>query len=301
MFKSAKLLTALVLVGFVSFPVMSAEKGLPELVSDLSKLRDKAKKSRSADPWLLADMEKLIEQYGRKNSGLSSLLSVDFTKKTYRLKREWTILSGEAWIDRRTGLNLKPKIETSHQRHHEKDQSSEPEDVGAIIFGAILEEAFKMKKGKSESKTESVDEQLVDAAEIVKRVNIPQIFFMQTSFSTNHRDKRELDVNFSLFQSNRAKNGVQLVIAGDHSRSLSLIKVVSGRATTLKTVVLSDKRYKGQQQLSWEQNNQGEHQVFLNDHLVLKIRSRRFRHAFKEFSISNQGGKVTIPFVSIDG
>ena len=255
------------------------------LIRDLNQLIDKAERERAADWRFLRDLRETINRYDypwhRK------LLFDDFSDGNFTSQPAWQVLSGNFTVDR-YGLRTNVISTTGAS-----GSSQKKEDVGALVFGALLEEiARKNGADKKTSNSPQIDALYIPLA-------ITNAFASQLDI-TALQDSGQLE--WGVYVDQQRQEGYRIVWHATKSPALELLAVERSGSRVIRRQQIPDTNLRGRNvQIGWNRNQYGDMQVTVNGQRIISVRDRGIPGDFSGFEIVNQGGEFSIRQVKIDG
>ncbi len=257
-------------------PSQDAQK----IVDELRDMANKARKERSADPWLLKAMDDLVQRYGwpwRRSVLNDSFADGDFSKNP-----AWQVASGNFWVDKSLGLRSKAAPAAA--------------DKGKVKFKDALKEALLAEVAGAPPQADPA----IQAAEIFLPGKINNAFALDASFSLHHSPGENGHIEFGLFEGNRRDRGYVLAVYTGQANTLELQRISTTGTSIIERKSLPAGIETGAlQKISWRRDPQGAMVVLLNDKSIIQAQDRGLTGNFNSFGLANRGGDFAVKQVAL--
>jgi hypothetical protein len=272
----SRLFALFVLAGMAGPAAMAAtpDAQTQKIVDEVRTLATKARKERSADPWLLQAMDDLVRRYywpWRRSVADESFSDGDYSKNP-----AWEVAAGSFWVDKALGLRSQAKPAPAA----DKDKAK----LKDVFKEAVLAEIAGPKPAAA-----------VAAAEIYLPAKITNAFALEAGFSLHHPPAEHGRVEFGLFEGTRRERGYVLAIASGRENVAELLRVTASGAAVIERVTLPAAIPAGElQKLSWRRDPEGGMLVLLNDKTLMQTADRGLMAPFRSLGLANRGGDIAI-------
>ena len=273
-------------------PSANQDGQLSDLLKDLNALIAEGEKARAADRVFLRDLKDLAARY--ENPWSLRVLFDDFADGDYVRDPQWSVTSGEYWVER--GYGLRSKVVATAQAETAPKKVSK-EQLALSILGAVLSGAAK-NNGGTVTKTQPAA--VARPAAIKTRVRITNAFSVSMEFSSWNTQGR---FNVAVSQGSGAAGYSVAYIPGATGAKgqLELIKTTSRGQSVIdgaSVAALEDKRT---HTLSWTRRTDGGMDVAIDGKKALSTRDQSFRDAFDSLTLSSDGADVIVKSVGVMG
>jgi hypothetical protein len=258
-----------------------------KIIDELKTLAAKARKERSADPWLLTAMDDLVNKYywpWRLQLVDETFKDGDFTRSP-----AWEVASGSFWVDSSLGLRSKATVTAATKSETEKKK------VGDLIRGAVLAEMNKGKSTPAKPGTTSTAQ-----ADIYLPAQLKNSFAVDLTFSQHQPSGDQGRIEFGVFEGTRRDRGYVLAFTGGDNPMLELLRVKGTSTSIVEEQALSSALKVGDaQHLVWRRDPQGSMVVMLNDKTLVETSDRGLLQPFRSFGVANRGGDYALRKVTL--
>jgi len=250
-----------------SGPSNKPNRATRELVRDLERVIGKIKAQQAAERWVIRDLRKLV----RKNQHIwpHALMHERFSRKNYRLGKNWEVTSGRFQI--RPGAGL----QSDAARSFSSRGDSRKELASAILNSFIGGDNRQFRKQR--------------VAQITTHKKISNAFASRARFSSIDRDNR---ITLMLSRGRKRDTGYGLVLNTSGKRDeVSLIRVNRSGSTVLEN-------YRGRLHLAngsshnieWTRDQAGRMAVAIDGQELFRVKDSDIHKGFNQLSITNIGG-----------
>ncbi len=272
-------------------PVLAADppdSQLQKIVDELRAIAAKARKERSADPWLLKALDDLAQRYywpWRTQVVDESFKDGDYTKNP-----AWEVAAGSFWVDASLGLRSKaapPPARTESSGGKKKK------------FEDVLKEAVISEIERDKGTQPPVAESAV-VTEIYLPLKAANAFALDLSFSQHQPSTQAARMEFGLFEAGRASRAYVLAFVSGSESALELLRVQGTAAAIIERAPLDKAPVTGEvQRLNWRRDPEGGMVVLLNDKPLIQIGDRGMNAPFKTLGLINRGGDYAVRKVTL--
>ena len=241
------------------------------LVSELQDLIAKIKTNRGADRWVVRELRQLVKK--NQHSWTRMLMHERFSRRLYRLNRNWEITSGRFHINSGRGLQSDTKASRSSRRDKRKE-------LAAALLNSILGGDNRQPRQRR-------------VAQLVTHRKITNAFALRARFGSIDRDSHislmlsqdaNREVGYRLVLNTEGKRDeVNLVRVGRHGKS-----VINGYTGRLG---LADGN---SHNLEWTRDRHGSMAVAMDGREPFRVANADIRQGFDQFSITNIGGNYLL-------
>jgi hypothetical protein len=259
-----------------------------KIVDEIRDLAAKARKERSADPWLLKAMDDLVQRHYWP--WRHSVVDESFTDGDYTKNPVWEVATGRFWVDRSLGLRSKavPPPSTA-------DKSQDKKKFKDALRDAILDEMAGQKQQPATQAASSAS-----AAEIYLPAKITNSFALDVSFTQHQQPTEAGQIEFGLFEGTRSGRGYVLVIATGNENVVELRRVTANGTAIVERQLLPAAIDTGDpQKISWRRDSRGGMVVLLNDKSLIETGDRGLTAPFKSLGITNRAGDFAVKQVKL--
>jgi hypothetical protein len=278
------------LVGGLAGAAEAPSADVNKIIDEVKTLATKARKERSADPWLLQALDDLVNKYYWP--WRVQVVDETFKDGDYTRSPAWEVAAGNFWIDSSLGLRSKATVATTAKSEPEKEKKKK---MGDLIRDAVKAE---MEKGKpAPAKPETTSAALAD---IYLPAQLKNAFAVDLTFSQHQPAGEQGRIEFGVFEGTRRDRGYVLALTGGKTPMLELLRV-KGTATSVveEQALASDFRTGDAQRLVWRRDPQGGMVVMLNDKTLLETSDRGLTQSFRSFGVTNRGGDYALRKVTL--
>lgn len=268
----------------------TSNKDLKGLLQELNKLIGEAEQARAADRMFLRDLKDLAARY--ENPWSVRILSDDFMDGDYTRSPQWSVSSGEYWVEQGYGLRNKTTVATAQPAQPKKVSK---EQLAISILGAVLN-----GRNKSANNAPPPSQTVTKPASISTRARITNAFALKTEMSSwNTQGNFEIGLT-----QGTSGAGYRLIYTPSQSggqANLELVKVTSrgqGVIDAAPVTALEDKRT---HTISWTRDKMGQMSVSVDGKSILTAQDRSFRDAFSAVQLTSDGADVIVKSISIMG
>ena len=259
-----------------------------KLVDELREMAARARRERSADPWLLEAMDGLVQRYywpWRTQALDESFKDGDYTKSP-----PWEVAAGTFWVDESLGLRSKAAPPATTQAPPAKKQRFED-----ILRDAIRKE---MERGGGQQPAEPV--KAVAITEIYLPQKITNAFALDIVFSQHQPSKDEARMEFSVLEAARGSRAYVVALASGAEPALELLLTQGSKVSVIERASLDKAPATGAvQRLSWRRDPQGNMVIALNDKPLIEVRDRGLNAPFKTLGLVNRGGDYAVRKIAL--
>jgi hypothetical protein len=216
-----------------------------------------------------------------------------FSDGDFRRNPPWTVLSGRFDIDD-GGLRSiveKPQVVTPASPTLRPER---PEEIGLAMLQLILGQAGGLKPEAASP----AEVEFGDAARIFVHAPVDNAFRLELELASYQRPG---SLEVGLFQGNQPGGGYRLVYNPGSRPGLSLVRMTDDGgeviASSEGTLNLEDGRF---HTLSWNRDESGNMQVWVDGRRVLQAQDRRLRQGFQGFTLVNHGGDYNLRRVRLE-
>ncbi|MGH8453341.1 MAG: hypothetical protein ACRES4_04230 [Nevskiales bacterium] len=287
--KSAILILSLLLSTASLAATAPPDAQTQKIVDEVRDLAAKARKERSADPWLLKALDDLVQRHYWP--WRHSVVDESFADGDYSKNPVWEIASGKFWVDRSLGLRSKAApppaaaADTSQDKKKFKDALKE----------AVLAEMAGQKQQPAQQATPSAT-----AAEIYLPAKITNSFALDVSFTQHQPPAETGQIEFGLFEGARGGRGYVLVVTTGKEDAVELLRIKGTSAAIVERKILPEPIDTGDlQKISWRRDPQGGMVVLLNDKLLIETGDRGLTTPFTGLGIINRAGDFAVKQVKL--
>jgi len=262
------------------------------LVKDLNALIRKAEKDRAANPVFLRDLKDLAARY--ENPWSMRLLFDDFADGDYVRDPQWSVTSGEFWVER--GYGLRSKVVVQAQAPSAPQKVSK-EQLAISILGAVLQ---GRSKDTGTAQQPAAAAAPARPAAIKTRVTITNAFAVSLDFSSWNSQGR---FNVAVSQGTGAAGYSVAYIPGANGAKgqLELIKTTSRGQSVIDGASVATLEDKRTHTLAWTRRSDGTMDVSIDGKKALSTRDQSFRDAFNALTLSSSGADVIVKSVGVMG
>jgi hypothetical protein len=197
-----------------------AASDLQTMVDALRAITDQARTDRSGDFSLLQRLRDLAGVYDRP--WRVGLLDDNFGDGNFTQDPVWTVASGRFSID--AGYGLRNRVTPPTRIDFGSDG-----DAAVKLFGAILGSITKKKTGGQSS---------ASRAEIHSRLAIGDVFSVEIEVGAFSKASADGGFEFGVYSGARRDGGYRLVYGSGATPSLALVRLASGRVSTIARTAL---------------------------------------------------------------
>jgi peptidoglycan hydrolase-like protein with peptidoglycan-binding domain len=241
------------------------------LVGELQDLIAKIKSNRAADRWVVRELRQLVKKNQRSWGRM--LMHERFSRRLYRLNRNWEITSGRFHINSGRGLQSDTEASYSSRRDQRKE-------LAAALLNSILGgDRKKLRKRR--------------VAQLVTHRKITNAFALRARFGSIDRDSH---ISLMLGQDAKRDVGYRLVLDTQGKRDeVNLVRVSRNGKTVINGYTgrlgLADG---GSHNLEWTRDRHGSMAVAIDGRELFRISNSDIRKGFDRFSITNIGGNYLL-------
>ncbi len=269
------------------------ENNVLQLVDELNKLIDQAKRSRAANPSFLRDLQELARRYD--NPWRVALVSDHFADGDFTKNPTWTVTEGRFWIERGFGLRS-TSLSKAQPKPKPRERSG---DMATQLFGALLNQALGGKGRDTSPSSSSPPEPAAGSATIHLARSLTNGFALELEISSW---RAEGILELGLYRGRDRAGGYRLRYRSGAQPRVTLLSVSArGRdqlATRALQKSLEDKK---PHQLKWTRDTFGEMVVRIDGQEVLRATDWGLATKFDGFLLLNQGGDYTVSRIAIAG
>lgn len=258
-------------LAYANPPSQDAQK----IVDEVRDMATKARKERSADPWLLKAMDDLVQRYGWP--WRRSVLDDNFSDGDFSKNPAWQVMAGNFWVDKSLGLRSKA--------------SPAAADKGKVKFKDALKEALMAEMTGPQPQADPA----IQSAEIIVPAKITNAFALDTSFTQHHAPGENGHIEFGLYEGSRRDRGYVLAIRTGQTNTMELQRVsTTGTAIVERKPLPASIDTGALQKISWRRDPQGGMVVLLNDKAIIQTNDRGLTGNFSSLSLANRGGDFSV-------
>lgn len=296
----AILVSFLVLL-LLSFPLILARTAsaatapdpqVQKLVDELRTVTAKARKERSADPWLLQALDEMAQRHywpWRRVVAEESFADGDYAKNPV-----WEVAAGNFWVDKTLGLRSRASAPAAAPAN--TDKSQDKKKFKDALKEAVLAEMAGQKPGAAPATTAAP----VSATEIYLPARIGNAFVLDTGFTQHQAPSEAGRIEFGLFEGTRRDRGYILAISTGKENIAELLRVSATGSAVIERKPLPVAIATGESQtISWRRDPEGGMLVLLNDKTLIQTSDRGLGAAFKSLGITNRAGDFAIKQVKL--
>lgn len=259
-----------------------------KIVDEVRDLATKARKERSADPWLLKAMDDLVQRYYWP--WRHSVVDESFADGDYSKNPAWEVSKGKFWVDRSLGLRSKamPPAAPATDTKQDKKKFSD------TLRDAVIAEMAGQKQQPAQAAPSA------SSAEIYLPAKITNSFALDVSFTQHQPPAEPGQIEFGLFEGARGGRGYVLVVTTGKEDFVELLRVKNNNAAIVEREPLPASIDTGDlQKLSWRRDPQGGMVVLLNDKTLIETSDRGLTAPFTGFGIINRAGDFAVKQVKL--
>lgn len=286
--KPASLLLALLLISTAASAATAPNTETQKVVDELRALAAKARKERSADPWLLQAMDDLVQ----RNYWPWRHVVIDekFSDGDFSKNPAWETATGKFWVDRSLGLRSKAVVTAAAPASKEKDKQK----FRDALREAVLAEMAGQKPGNTPAATTT------SVAEIYLPARITNSFALDASFSQHQTPLDPGVIEFGLFEGTRRDRGYVLAIVTGEENYAELQRITAKGVAIIDQEVLVNAPATGAlQNLIWRREPSGAMTVSLDGKTLIQTQDRGLNAAFRSFGIANRVGDFAVKQVAL--
>lgn len=274
----------------------SADKtAMERMLKELDRLVNEAERARAADPRFISDLRNLARRYAWPWN--RRIAFDDFSDGNIGTAPAWRIVSGEFYVDARSGLRTRYVAAPARPKQSQTEPQRK-QDVGRAIFGAILKDLANPRQQQQQQATAAAPKS-TGPHQIALPVRISNVFALQVRFSSTMTGDARIE--FGVGQGARAL-GYRIAVNSGKAPSLELLRVGSRGSAVIDTVALRSGLDDGRMhKLLLTRDRTGQLVVSIDDRQAFGVIDRGFRDAFDSFVLVNKGGDYRIRSVTIDG
>lgn len=277
----------------------SQNKDIHALVKELNALVREAESSRAANPLFLRDLKALAARYDR--SADNRVLFDDFSDNDYQRNPEWSVTSGEYWVEQ--GYGLRSKVVDAAAAGGGSAPISK-EKLALSILGAVLQGANKNSDKNSASNIGSAPVPAVSpsakASAIETRARITNAF--DATLEMSSWQARGTQGTFALvIHQGLGGLGYRLEYTAGQNAMLELVRVTSNGREVIDHKAIAALEDQKIHSFNWLRLADGSMNVSLDDKTVLSARDGSFRDAFDGVGLASQGADVIVKSISVAG
>lgn len=274
----------------------SQNKDINALVKELNALVREAESSRAASPLFLRDLKALAARYDRSTD--NRVLFDDFSDNDYQRNPEWSVTSGEYWVEQ--GYGLRSKVVDAAPAGGGSAPISK-EKLALSILGAVLQGANKNSDKNSASTSGSAPVPAVSASAkasaIETRARITNAFDATLEMSS-----WQAQGTFALaIHQGLGGLGYRLEYTAGQNAMLQLVRVTSNGREVIDSKAIAALEDQKIHSFNWLRSADGSMNVSLDDKTVLSARDASFRDAFDGVGLASQGADVIVKSISVAG
>lgn len=280
------------------------ERGdMPELLSNLREMTDRAARSRSADPAFLEDLRKLAvvyeDQYAHANQWPIKLAHDDFRDGDFTRNPAWTVVAGDWQVTSRGSTPALHSVIVKPQAAAAPSAAAAPatgQDLVAGVLGAII----RQHAGQA-APDQAQPQQPAPAtsATILLPIAITNAFAIRLEFASRDAGGQ---LDFGPYRSQHGDASYNIRYSPAAESGLILTRVTRQGAKMLGSstgrVGLEDGR---PHVIDWRRDAAGKMAVSLDGKLMIEATDAEIRNALDGFAIVNGGGAFWITSVDING
>lgn len=268
----------------------SSNVELKNLLKDLKAMIKDAEQARAADRMFLQDLKALAARF--ENPWTVRAFFDDFKDGDYTRSPQWSVRSGEYWVEQGYGLRNK----TIQAAAPAQSKKSSREQLAFSILGAVL----NGNKPKAVS-APPPQQRRAKAASIQARARISNAFSLSTNISSWAAQGR---FEIGLTQGT-AGSGYRLSYGpgatNGSKATLELLKVTMRGQSVIESTTLPSLEDKRTHTISWTRKASGNMAVSIDGNAVLQARDSSFRDAFSGLQFTSDGADVIVKSISVMG
>ncbi|MCR4377154.1 MAG: hypothetical protein NUV50_03555 [Rhodospirillales bacterium] len=273
----------------------SQNKDVNALVKELNALVREAESSRAANPLFLRDLKALAARYDRSMD--NRVLFDDFSDNDYQRNPEWSVTSGEYWVEQ--GYGLRSKVVDAAPAGGGSAPISK-EKLALSILGAVLQGANKnsdKNSGNSGSAPVPAVSPSAKASAIETRARINNAFDATLEMSS-----WQAQGTFALgIHQGLGGLGYRLEYTAGQNAMLQLVRVTSSGRAVIDSKAIAALEDQKIHSFNWQRSVDGSMNISLDDKAVLSARDGSFRDAFDGVELASQGADVIVKSISVAG
>ncbi len=241
------------------------------LISELQDLIKRIKSNRAADRWVLRELRQLVKKNQRNWSRL--LMHERFTRRLYRLNRNWEITSGRFHVQSGRGLQSNAMVTYSSR----DDQGKE---IAAILLNSLLGGDNRHTRKRR-------------IAQIITHKKITNAFAVRARFGSIDDDSR---ISLMLSRGRDKDTGYRLVLNTEGKRDdVNLVRVTRHGRTVINSYTGRLRLDDGaDHNLEWTRDRYGRMVVAIDGRELFHVSNSDIRKGFSQFSITNIGGNYLL-------
>ncbi|MBT7944447.1 MAG: hypothetical protein HN719_13965 [Alphaproteobacteria bacterium] len=279
----------------------AANERLQSLVDQLNALIDAGEKSRAADNQFLRDLRGLAKRYDTPRRTL--LLSDDFQDGDFTRNPNWTVTSGQYWVERGWGLRSAVKTAPAPAATTQQQKSNSGKDVAAAIFGQILQQAID-PEGRMSGTSQTAGGGVITPAAIQTRLDMAAAFAVELEFSSwlsEGSPGGRLEIG--PYQGTAVGDGRAdgYVLAYSQGGGLELIRTTGRGSAVIDSrpgpFHLEDKK---PHRLEWTRRADGLMTVSLDGREIMAASDRTFKQNFDGLRLVNRGGDYIVKRIAVN-
>jgi hypothetical protein len=285
--KTMLLAAAALWTGYALQPASAAppDPQTQKIVDEVRAMAVKARKERSADPWLLQAMDDLVQRYywpWRHTVAEDSFGDGDYSKSP-----AWEVATGSFWVDKSLGLRSKA-VPAAQPSTKEKTKWKD----------AFKEALRKEMEGRSGGSSQTAA--TASAAEIYLPAKITNAFALDASFSQHQPPAEAGRIEFGLFEGTHRDRGYVLAITTGSENAAELLRVTASGVAVVERKPLPAAIATGElQKLSWRRDPDGGMVVLINDKTLIQTSDRGLTTPFRSLGITNRSGDFAVKQVTL--
>lgn len=279
---------------------------MPELLSNLRQLTDRAEHDKTASPLFLADLRAMTGAYEDRMRWPRTLLYDDFHDGETASNPAWTVITGDWRVDNRGGSpSLYSRARGNGQygqnngQYSQNSGQSSNSGNSADQLANALNALMGQQNGQGQYQGQQGQQNRDGPATIVAPVGISDQFFLRLAITSKGGNGQ---FNFGPYAGRHAENSYQLTYAPGAPNGLVLSRV-SDRGSQVLGMSRGPIRLEDNQShlLEWKRGPNGKMTVALDGRTIIEASDMEIRRPFTGFLMVNSGGSYAIQSVSING
>jgi hypothetical protein len=260
-----------------------------QIVDEVRSMAAKARKERSADPWLLQAMDDLVQRYYWP--WRHAVADERFADGDYSKNPTWEVAAGSFWVDKTLGLRSKASPAPATAAPTEKEK---------VKLKDAFKEALRKEMEARSGQAQPAAAPAVSAAEIYLPARITNSFALEASFSQHQPPTEAGRIEFGLFEGTRRDRGYVISLGTGKENIIELLRVSTSGVAVIERKPLPSTINTGDlQKLNWRRDPEGGMTVMLNDKSLIQISDRGITAPFRSLGIANRGGDFAVKQVTL--
>jgi len=265
---------------------------MKDLLKALNALIVKGEKAQAADHLFLRDLKDLAARYA--NPWSQRLLFDDFTDGDYIRNPQWSVTSGEFWVER--GYGLRSKVMTAGQAQSIAPKMNEKQ-LALSILSSLLQNRSKTPKTTAPKQPTAA---LTRPAVIKTRTSIPNAFAVTTKLSSwNTQGRFQVAVTQGGGRVGYAVAYIPAIVGGQ--AQVELIKTTTRGQSIIDAAPVSALEDKRTHPLTWTRRLNGVMTVSIDGKKAITTQDQSFRNGFNALTLTSAGTDVIVRSIRIMG